>query len=505
MFCVRLLRLPARQVIDWWITFAVVAAMSALGFFLWTPHAGWIAFGALIALILAPLRIDRAAQRLSRAGHDKRALAAARFAALLHPLGAIGARPRALEALARIRATGEVDEQTLARLGAGDDPVVAEWYRLLALNAAGNAAAVRAALAIPSRRLRMLQHGVGAIFVRAVAMTGTRGEIIEAVEDAERHDATLDDPERRAILALEACAGLGDVEATRQLGADLAQRLPRGAVERAIAAAQLAAGDDLGARATISKTLARGDLDPAARRAIEKLRGRFDIPREPPNAAIDARARALIERLRHEAAAAQALAPLVDFTVFNAWVTWSLAAAMVGWFLVIAAYGSTTDPRDLETMGGLLLPIEDALGAVRLFTSTFVHYGLPHLLFNTYALLVFGRFVESFYGRGRMLAIWIAATLTSGLGVAAMAVSKQTLVGASGAIFGLGGALVSAVALREDLRKSRRGREELRGFGALVALQFVFDRLVPGVSGTAHIAGLLGGALAGAILVPRRR
>lgn len=494
----------ARQVLDWWIAFAAVAAISALGWWVWPPHAGWIAFGALIALILAPLRIDRAAQRLSRAGHDRRALLVARLAALLHPLGAIGGRPRALAALANIRATGEVDELTIAELGAGDDPVVAEWYRLLALNAAGNAAAVRAALAIPSRRMRMLQHGVGAVFVRAVAMTGTKGEVIEAVEEAERHDATLDDPERRAILALEACAGLGDVEATRKLGGELAERVPRGTVERALAAAQLAAGDDLGARVTIAKTLARGDLDPAARRAIEKLRGRFDLPREPPNAAVDARARALIERLRHEAAAAQALSPLSDFTEFNAWATWSLAAAMIAWFLVIAAYGSTTNPADLRAMGGLILPIEDARGAVHLFTSTFVHYGLPHLLFNVYALLVFGRFVESFYGRGRMLAIWIAATLTSGLGVAAMTVGGQTLVGASGAIFGLGGALVSAVALREDLRKSRRGREELRLFGVLVALQFVFDRLVPGVSGTAHVAGLLGGALAGAILVPRR-
>lgn len=496
--------MPLRTVLDWWATLVVVAGLTSLSWWLLRPHAGWVAFAAMTTFIFAPLRLDRTAQQLSRAGHERRALLHARVAALLHPLGAIGARPRALSALARIRSTGELDDTTLHSLGAGDDPVVAEWYRLIALNAAGDAAAVRSALATPSRRARMMQHGVGAIFVRAVAMTGSRHEIVEAVEEAERADQTLDDPERRAILALEACAGLGDVEGARLIGAGLEGRVPRGALERSVAAAQLSAGDELGARATIARTLARNDLDPSARRAIERLRTRFDLPPEEPNPVVDARARALLERLRHEAEAARALAPLADGSAYDAWATWGLAASILAWFAVIAAFGSTTNAEHLGRMGGLLLPIESGWGVVQLFTSTFVHYGLAHLLFNLYALVAFGRFVESFYGRGRMLAIWIAATVTSGLGVAATTQGTHMLVGASGAIFGLGGALVSAVGLRPDLRKSRRGREELRGFGMLVALQFVFDRLVPGVSGTAHVCGLLGGLLAGAVMLPKR-
>lgn len=503
VFCVRLLRMPLRAALDWWGALAVVAGITTAGWFFLQPHAGWIAFGAMIALIFAPLRLDGVAQRLSRAGHDSAALLRARIAALLHPVGPIGARPRALIALARIRATGEVDESTLASLGAADDPIVAEWYRLIALNASGDAAAVRAALAMPSRRARMMQHGVGAIFVRAIAMTGTRMEVVEALEEAERADLTLDDPERRAILALEACAGLGDVEGARAIGAGLEGRVPRGAIERALAAAQLVAGDDIGGRSTVARTLARNDLDPAARRAIERLRTRFDVPPEPTNPVVDARAKELLARLRREAEAARALAPLADGSVYDAWATWILSAGVLAWFAVIAATGSTTDPKHLAKMGGLLLPIEDGWGVLRLFSSTFVHYGLAHLIFNLYALVTFGRFVESFYGRVRMLAIWIAATLTSGIGVAAMSEGPHVLVGASGAIFGLGGALVSAVGLRADLRRSRRGREELVVFGMLVALQVVFDHLMPSVSGTAHVCGLLGGLLGGTVLVPR--
>ncbi len=509
VFCVRLLRMPLRTVLDWWIALLIVAVATTLGFWLAPPDAGWIAFGAMSLLIFAPLRLDRAAQRFSRAGRDRRALLYARLASILHPIGAIGGRPRALQALAHIRATGELDERVLDQLGAANDPVVSEWYRLMALNAAGEADGVRAALSVPSRRARMMQHGVGAIFVRAVAMTGSKAELVEAIEEAERRDLTLDDPERRAILALEACAGLGDVEGARTIGAGLEGRVPRGALDRALAAAQLGAGDELGARATMSKALARRDLDPAARRALERLRARFDRALEPstdaPNPALDARATELLERLKREADAARALAPLSEGAPDDAWATWGLAAAILGWFCVVAAYGDTTDPAHLARMGGLLMPVEGAWGALRLFSSTFVHYGLAHLVFNLYALLSFGWFVESFYGRLRMLGVWIAATLTSGIGVVATSAGPHMLVGASGAIFGLGGALLSALLFRPELRRSRRGREELTLFGLIVGLQFVFDRLVPGVSGTAHVCGLLGGFLAGAVVLPRRR
>jgi len=500
LFLLRLVRTPPRQVLDWWLAFALVAGLSTGGWVYAPTSAGFIAFGALSTFIFVPLRLDRAAQRASRAGADGRAMFLARLASILHPLGAIGARPSTLAALARIRKTGTVDDDTLANLGAGEDPIVAEWYRLLALHAAADHEAVRAALSVPSRRARMLQNGLGAIFVRTIAMTGDRNEVLEAIAEAERFDQTLDDPERRAILALEACAALGDVEGVREIGEGLASRLPRGSIDRALAAAQTESGDVVGARNTVQRALA-SPIDEAVRRAIERVPLR--TKREVRNEILDTRARDVLGRMRREAKAAQALAPLADGTAFNAWATWSLGAVIVGWFFVIAANGSTTDAANLARFGGLVLPIEDYRGAIGIFTSTLVHYGAMHLLFNLYALLTFGRFVESFYGRGRMIAIWVAATLTSGIGVAATSAGPHILVGASGAIFGLGGALVSGVGLRPDLRRSRRGREELRSFAILVGMQFLFDRFVPGVSGTAHVCGLLGGIVAGAVVLPR--
>ena len=498
IFAVRLVRAPVKQVFDWWLAIALVAGI-ALAAWLYTPaSAGLIALGALSVLIFLPLRLDRAAQRAARAGLDNRALLLARLAKAVHPIGAIGARPATFNALSRIRSTGELDARTLTEIGANNDPLIAEWYRLIALHAAADAAGVRAALTVPSRRARMLENGLGAIFIRSIAMTGSRAEVLDAIDEAERHDHTLDDPERRAMFALEACAALGDVEGVFALGEPLRGRLPRGSVERALAAAQLEAGERIAAKQTIARAL-ESDLDPAVRRAIESLRDRR-ANGEP----LDARAQRTLQRLRHEAEAARALAPLADSTAFNAWATWALALVMVAWFLVIASRGSTTDGANLARNGGLMLPIEDARGVIGIFTSTFVHFGIVHLLFNLYALIAFGRFVESFYGRVRMLAVWTLATIASGVGVAMFSPGPHILVGASGAIFGLGGALAAAVGLRSDLRRSQRGREELRGFATLVVLQFIFDRFVPGVSGTAHVSGLLGGLIAGAVLLPRK-
>lgn len=506
IFAARLVRVPARQVLDWWITFALVATVAILGWTFAPRSAGWVAFGALCALVFAPLRIDRAAQRSARAGHDGRALILARIAALLHPLGAIGSRPTAIGTLARIRTTGDVAPDDLARLGAADDPILAEWYRLIALHAAADHEAVRSALAVPARRLRMLQLGLGATWVRAVAMTGTRAEVVEAIEEVERVDRTLDEPERRALLALEACAALGDVEGARAIGAHVEGGVPRGSIARAVAAAQLARGDREGARQTILDALRDDALDVGVRRALERLRARVHEPRgEAPSELVERRARDLVERLVQEARASAVLAPLAEGARSPTWATWTIALSIVGWYAIVALRGDTMDAGHLARMGGLVLPMDGPEGVLRIVTSTLVHYGLVHLLFNLYALVAFGRFVESFYGRWRLVAIWLAATFTSGLGVAWTSDpgKPQVLVGASGAIFGLGGALVSAVGLRRDLRRSRRGREELRAFAILVGLQFVFDRMVPGISGTAHVCGLVGGVLAGAVVVPR--
>lgn len=125
----------------------------------------------------------------------------------------------------------------------------------------------------------------------------------------------------------------------------------------------------------------------------------------------------------------------------------------------------------------------------RLLTAVFLHAGLLHLVLNTWALLAVGPAVEAIFGPARMLAIY----LTSGVvGNAASTLwGGEASVGASGAIFGLFGALVF-FGLRHRERLSRRY------WGALlptVVGNLVYGFTQPRIDNWAHLGGLAGGFL----------
>lgn len=130
--------------------------------------------------------------------------------------------------------------------------------------------------------------------------------------------------------------------------------------------------------------------------------------------------------------------------------------------------------------------------------------GLPfHLVFNGFALWVFGRELEGLLGRLRYGAVLLVSTLASAVGVLWLTPVDSTgwtglTVGASGAVFGL---LGTAVVL-----DARRGRQVVRQLVVLV-LFAAAGFLVPGISWQGHVGGLLGGLAVSAVLLlaPGRR
>ena len=498
----RLLRVNhGRLARDWLVTLAIVVAIG-VGTWLAAPAiAGYCAFAAFTLLVVLPLRLDRAAQRAGRAGDDLRAQRFTKLARALHPFGVVSRRGRALATFARVAQGEPVDEAALDALGGGD-PLLAELYRLSALHAAGRSREIREALTVPSRRQRILRLGFGAAWIRAVGSTAGATEVIDAVREVERFDATLVDPEQRALVSLETAVALGDVEGARAIAATLVGRVPRGFDSWAIASAARNAGDLVTARDVMAALLADGSVSPRIRRMVASLEaGPVDASsRRTPEAA------QLLARLRQDVAATAALAPLLGDSMKRPKLTWGLTAMLTAAFLVLEATGDSTNEQHLKESGALIVPMHGPSEAWRLFTATLLHAGVLHLAMNLVALVVFGAFVEAFYGKRRMIAIWLFSTVVSGLTVAIFrppVVGETVLVGASGAIFGLAGSVVAALLMRPELRKSRRGRDELRRLGLVFATQIVFDNLVPAVSGSAHLGGLVGGAVIGALLVPR--
>jgi membrane associated rhomboid family serine protease len=159
----------------------------------------------------------------------------------------------------------------------------------------------------------------------------------------------------------------------------------------------------------------------------------------------------------------------------------------------------------LHLWGGLIpdtLPLKDSSGQVvdqvagvahggyyRLLTSMFLHFGIVHLLMNMWALWVLGRILEAALGPLRFLALYLVAGLGGSVAVYYFSDPHGLSAGASGAIFGLFGALI--VVLR------RLGRSTASVLPILL-VNLVFTFAVPGISIAAHLGGLVTGAAAAA-------
>lgn len=126
----------------------------------------------------------------------------------------------------------------------------------------------------------------------------------------------------------------------------------------------------------------------------------------------------------------------------------------------------------------------------RLFTGIFLHGGILHLLFNCYALYVIGTQVENFMGRFKFLVIYLISGLSGAL-FSIIFNHNAASIGASGAIFGLMGALVYfGYHYRVYL-----GNVVKSQIIPLIVLNLLLGFMSSGIDNFAHIGGLIGGSL----------
>lgn len=132
----------------------------------------------------------------------------------------------------------------------------------------------------------------------------------------------------------------------------------------------------------------------------------------------------------------------------------------------------------------------------QLLTNAFTHEAPMHLAFNMLALVVLGPQLEAIVGRARYLATFFVSALAGSVAVYWLAGTDVVTLGASGAVFGLMGALALLV-----WRLGGNVQSVLVWIGLNVAITL----LVPGISWQGHLGGLAGGAILGAIMLGARR
>ena len=126
----------------------------------------------------------------------------------------------------------------------------------------------------------------------------------------------------------------------------------------------------------------------------------------------------------------------------------------------------------------------------RLLTGMFLHGGIVHLLFNCYALYVIGSQIENFLGRFKFIVIYLVSGISGAL-FSMIFGGNYASIGASGAIFGLMGALVYfGYHYRVYLGNVIKSQ-----IIPLILLNLGLGFIISGVDNSAHIGGLIGGTL----------
>jgi membrane associated rhomboid family serine protease/Flp pilus assembly protein TadD len=143
----------------------------------------------------------------------------------------------------------------------------------------------------------------------------------------------------------------------------------------------------------------------------------------------------------------------------------------------------------------------------RLLTYMFLHQGIWHIVFNMWCLWDLGALCESLYGRVTYAAIYVLTGVSAGLASVAWN-PRVSSVGASGAIFGLAGALAASYYLGEFRLPSLAIQPALRsltffiGFNVLfgIGYNFFLGGNYGGIDNAAHIGGLISGLVLGALI-----
>lgn len=185
--------------------------------------------------------------------------------------------------------------------------------------------------------------------------------------------------------------------------------------------------------------------------------------------------------------------------------TVALIVINIAVFFILTMFGDTEDAVFMLQHGGMYEPnIIEGHEYYRIFTCLFLHFGITHLLNNMVLLGALGWNLELEIGKVRFVIIYFASgiignivSLFYDLTLEQPAVSA----GASGAIFGLMGALLYVVIAN----RGRLGRLSGRGMLVMVILSLYFGLTSTGVDNLAHIGGLVSGFLLAVLLYRRKQ
>ena len=185
--------------------------------------------------------------------------------------------------------------------------------------------------------------------------------------------------------------------------------------------------------------------------------------------------------------------------------TVTLIVINIAVFFILTLFGDTEDAVFMLQHGAMYAPyVTEGHEYYRIFTCLFLHFGIAHLLNNMVMLGALGWNLELEIGKIRYIIIYFGSGIIGNIISLCYDLTLQqpaVSAGASGAIFGLMGALLYVVIANSG----RLGRLSGRGMLVMVALSLYFGLTSSGVDNLAHIGGLVSGFLLAVVLYRRRK
>ena len=183
-------------------------------------------------------------------------------------------------------------------------------------------------------------------------------------------------------------------------------------------------------------------------------------------------------------------------------VTIALIAASVLVFIVMVLSGVSAlhpTPQQAIAFGAAYCPLTLNGQWWRLLTSMFVHYGIIHLALNMWGLWNLGRVAEKLLGGFSYFLVYFASGIFGS--IASVYWHPQGVgAGASGAIFGIAGVLVSFVYLKKTPAHLQIKSGMVGSLSIIIAYNLIFGAAIPVISNAAHVGGLVMGLAVGALL-----
>lgn len=183
---------------------------------------------------------------------------------------------------------------------------------------------------------------------------------------------------------------------------------------------------------------------------------------------------------------------------YNPYLTKTLITFILTMYFIEIFYGALYSEKGIIILGAKWNEGITNGEYWRFLTCTFLHGNLIHLFLNLAALHIFGQEVESIYGTFRFILIYL---LTSwGAGLASYIFSPGIAIGASGAVFGIIGALI--VFFYRQREKVTGANYRFKTMYTLVIINILLGLAIPKIDNAAHLGGLITGLFLSWFIAP---